>query len=92
MQFAHDIKILAHIQTKTDSTNADALAGVIDTLRLADNGDSFSQQAERLEQATRRLRSICGLDAASHNEICLMVERLDETAKSLAITSNATGY
>lgn len=92
MQFAGEIKTLKHIQSKTDSTTRHLLAGVVDLLRLADNGDSFSMQAERLEQAARRLRTVAGLDSASHNKLCLMVERLDEAAKQLTVASHVTGY
>lgn len=92
MQFANDIAILTDIQAKTDSETSSLLAGVIDILLLTDNGDSFSQQAERLEQAERLLRQANGLDSASHNELCLMAERLRQAAKTLTITSHVTGY
>jgi len=92
IQYAAEIDLLEGIRLKTDSETADRLAKAQNLLRRMDNGDSFSMLAERLEQAAKLLRGLTGLDAASHNDLCLMAERFDETVRSLIAMSNETGY
>lgn len=87
-----EIAFLKDLLSRVDTANAVHLAKAIGLLEQLGDGESFSAQADRHQSAARSIRDVDGIDGEDHNALCLIAERLDETAKSLILISNNTGY